>query len=326
MIESDESPAAGLTDLERLLVHLPTNWGRWGEDDERGALNFIGVEERLRAVLRVAAGRVVTLGLPIGARRGDPVFPGRPEPLRLMVQDQADYEFAKAEPLVGGLRFADDHLSMPVQGTTHFDALAHAWCGNQVYNGAPAGGTVGSLEKADAFAIADGGVVGRGVLLDVPRHRGVDCLEPGSRVDLDELLAVADSQDVHLGRGDILCVRTGHLEQFYLRGKNYYYRPFDEPGLAFSPELVRWFHETEIAVLATDTIANEPLRDAESGAMLPLHAALMWRLGVAFNEMCLFDRLAEACADEHRYEFLYVAGPLKIVGGTGACVNPVAIL
>jgi kynurenine formamidase len=108
-------------------------------------------------------------------------------------------------------------------------------------------------------------------------------------------------------------------------GAEQFYADFVEPGLTYSAELVEWFHTMEIPNLLTDTMANEVTIDPVSGAMLPLHGALMRNLGVTFTELCDLSRLAADCADDGQWDFLYVAAPLKIVNGTGAPVNPVVI-
>ncbi|HKY92408.1 MAG TPA: hypothetical protein VJM11_15275, partial [Nevskiaceae bacterium] len=104
-----------------------------------------------------------------------------------------------------------------------------------------------------------------------------------------------------------------------------FYKNFVEPGLTYTPELVKWFHEMEIPNLVTDTIANEVTIDPVSGVALPLHIALMRNLGVAFTEIAMLEPLADDCAADGQWSFLYVAAPLKVVGGSGAPVNPVVV-
>ena len=104
-----------------------------------------------------------------------------------------------------------------------------------------------------------------------------------------------------------------------------FYDGFVEPGLTYSRELVEWFQAREVPNLVTDTIANEVTVDPNSGVALPLHCALMRNLGVALTEIAWLDDLADACAADNRWTFLYVAAPLKVVSGTGAPVNPVVI-
>ncbi len=313
---------ATLTDL---LADLPRNWGRWGDDDEIGCLNYQTSEEVLRGVREVRSGKVFTLGVPIGSPGGDPVWPGRSSAMRLMTQDRSHYTSGKLKPLKGGLEYADDYITAFLQGSSQYDALGHTWYDAQLYNGFSADTTTGGMAKCGVDKIAKRGVVGRGVLVDVARHRSKDSLEAGETFGVGDLEAAAEEQGVAIERHDNLLIRTGWLKVFYDKGPEAFYENFIEPGLVFSPELVRWFHEREIVSLSTDTIANEVTIDPETGIALTLHAALMRNLGVLFSEILWFEELAEDCVADGRWSFLYTAAPVHVVGGTGAPVNPVVV-
>jgi kynurenine formamidase len=158
------------------------------------------------------------------------------------------------------------------------------------------------------------------------RHRGKTSLDSAETFDHNDLEEAAEAQGCTIEQHDNLVIRTGWLKVFYDEGAEAFYGDqFVEPGLTYSPELVEWFHDREIASLSTDTIANEVTAHAETGVVLPLHAALMRNLGVLFSEICWLDDLADSCAKDNRWTFFYVAAPLNIVGGTGAPVNPVVI-
>lgn len=312
--------------LGSLLAGLPSNWGRWGPDDEIGALNHLDADQVLRGVASVRSGRTFTLQVPIGHPHGDPVFPGMRGPAqRANVMDRGHYLRGEGDESPGGLEYADDVITMYLQGTTHYDALGHAWCDDVLYNGYPASTTVGSLARASVLPIAEHGIVGRGVLLDVARHRGRTALEKGETVGLADLLATAASQGVTIEPRDVLLVRTGFLGYFYAVPAAEFYADLVEPGLAFSAELCHWFQDLEIPSLVTDTLANEVTEDPATGVALPLHIALMRNLGVAFAEVVALDELAADCEDDGQYTFLYAAAPLKVVGATGSPVNPLVI-
>jgi kynurenine formamidase len=311
--------------LDRLLAELPRNWGRWGDDDEVGCLNFLTPEEVLRGVRHVRSGKVFTLGVPIGSPGGDPVWPGRSGATRLMTQDRSHYTAGKLEPLKGGLEYADDYITAFLQGSSQFDALGHTWYGGEIYNGFDAETTTGGMARCGVDKLARRGVVGRGVLIDMARHRDKPSLEAGETFGVDDLEAAADAQGVTIEPHDNLLIRTGWLKVFYDQGADAFYENFIEPGLTFSPELVRWFHEREIVSLSTDTIANEVTVEPETGIVLPLHAALMRNLGVLFSEILWFEELAEDCVQDGQWAFLYAASPINVVGGTGAPVNPVVV-
>ena len=311
-------------DMTELLAGAPSNWGKWGDADEIGSLNYLTAEEVLRGVQHVRKGEVHTLQRLIGDPKGDPVWPGRSPAERTMLLDESTWDGADTPQFPGGLHYADDKINAFLQGSTQYDALGHVWYGGKIWNGYDARTTVGGLKKASVEPIAQRGVVGRGILLDMARFRGKPTLEKGETFTHEDLVACAKAQGVEIEKHDILVVRTNFLQLFFEQGQAFY-EGFNEPGLVYSPELVRWFQDMEIPNLVTDTIANEVTYEPESGVALPLHCALMRNLGVALTEIAWLDDLADACAEDGRWSFLYVAAPLKVVAGTGSPVNPIAI-
>ncbi|MFB6170348.1 MAG: cyclase family protein [Haloarculaceae archaeon] len=306
--------------LAEVFADAPSNWGKWGEDDEVGAVNYLDETQVLRGVRAVDSGRTFSLGVPIGHPDGDPKTPGRPDTQHYMARDHGHYVSGKEHRDREG---SDDVLIIPPHGTTHVDALGHSWYGDELYNGFDPDTTMGGLDRCSVEPIAEHGVVGRGVLLDVARHRGVDHLDRGEHISLDELRACADAQGVDLEPRDVLLIRTGWLERFYDGERDLIYE-FDEPGITYSAELVEWFDEMEIPSFVTDTLANEQTH-SEMGLRLPLHATFIRDLGILFTEIALLSELAADCADDGRYDFLFVCSPLKVVHGTGSPVNPLAI-
>jgi kynurenine formamidase len=312
-------------DLVDLLADAPSNWGKWGPDDEVGALNYLGPEQVLTAVGLVSAGKVFTLQRLIGDPKGDPVWPGRTPAERIQVLDESNWDEGGSGPAYpGGLHYADDKIDAYLQGSTQYDALGHLWYGGQIYNGYDARTTVGGLAKASVQPIAERGIVGRGVLLDMARFRGKPTLDKGETFTHEDLLACAQAQGVEIRPRDILLVRTNFLQLFHEQGESFY-EGFNEPGLVYSPELVQWFQDMEIPNLVTDTIANEVTMDPNNGVALVLHSALMRNLGVTLTEIADLERLAADCAEDGRYDFLYVAAPLNIAKAAGSPVNPVVI-
>lgn len=311
--------------LNELLAKMPKNWGRWGADDEVGALNFLTNQEVLRGVAAVRQGKVFTLQVQMGNPKGDPVWPGRKGAQRVNVMDRGHYLCGKGPNFPGHLEYVDDMMIMYLQGSTQYDALGHTWYDDQIYNGYDARTTCGGMDKASVLPIAERGVVGRGVLIDMARFRGKAVLDPAETFSHKDLLAAAKKQHVEIAKRDILVVRTGWIGSFYTRDQAEFYKNFVEPGLTYSEELVHWFKDMEIPNLVTDTIANEVTFDPVSGCALPLHGALMRNLGVAFTEIALLDQLADDCAKDGQWSFLYAAAPLKVVNGSGAPVNPIVV-
>ena len=308
-----------------LREHSPKNWGKWGPDDEVGALNYLGPAEVLAAVGLVRSGKVFTLQVPMGNPGGDPVWPGRRGSERYQILDEGHWICGKGPAFAGGLHYADDAMSAFLQGSTQYDALGHVWYDGKLYNGYDANSTIGGMAKASVQPIGEKGVVGRGILLDIARHRGKPALDKGETFTHEDLMAAAKAQGTEIKKRDILIIRTGFVETFFTGGAAAFYEGFLEPGLTYSPELVNWFKDMEIPNLVTDTIANEVTADPVSGVALPLHCALMRNLGVTFTEICDLSKLGADCSQDGQWDFLYVAAPLKVVNGTGAPVNPVCI-
>ena len=310
--------------LSRLLNGCPTNWGRFGPDDEVGALNYLDADEVRAGLATVTDGRVFTLGAPLATPAGDPVFPGRSAPRHLMVADKAGFRAGHWQPLPGGLEFADDYVTGFVQASTHCDALGHMWYGDTLWNGYHADCTNGGMRKAGIEPISRHGIVGRCVLLDLARYRGKETLERAEVFDHDDLVACAASQGVEISSRSVLLLRTGWLAAL-MDGRETIGGNYWEPGLTFSPELVGWFDRMQIPCLVTDTLANESTYEPNTGVMLPLHGALMRNLGVVFTEVAWLDDLATDCSADGQYEAFFCASPIKVAGGTGGSVNPVVI-
>ncbi|MFC3999456.1 cyclase family protein [Nocardiopsis sediminis] len=314
---------------------MPTpsdNWGRWGEDDQAGTLNLLGPAAVLAALAAARDGRVLSLALPIkGATSGTaattvPHLRGRPLPQHYMSIDGADYA-AGTRPVGAGLRVADDAVVVSPHGTTtHMDALCHMWAGERLYNGHPAdrvrsygAGRLG-IEHAAAR-----GVVARGVLFDVAAHRGVGHLGPRDRIGADELAAIAEARGFSLRPGDAAVVRTGWPRMWDPRDPARYQGA--QPGLA--ADAARWLAERDPALVAADNAAVQGLDDdgrSTEDLHDDVHLTLLWRHGVHLAEMLWLEDLGSAAAASGRPDFLFIALPLPVRGGTGSPINPVAVL
>lgn len=310
---------------ELLGEDTPTNWGKWGADDEVGSLNYLDSGQVLRAAQNIRKGEVFTLQIQMGHPNGDPLWPPRTPMEKSMVLDESSWDGPEAPDFPGGVHYADDKATLYLQGSTQYDALGHLWYEGRIWNGYDARSTIGGLERASVLAIAERGVVGRGVLIDVARHRGKDVLAKGETFDHGDLEEVAAAQGVTIEPRDILLIRTGFIPYWYTVTPEEFFEGLNEPGLTYSRELVEWFQRMEIPNLVTDTCGNEVTYEPKTGVLLPLHAALMRNLGVTLTEMAWLDDLADACAADGQYAFMYAAAPLKVRGGAGAPVNPIVI-
>lgn len=298
-----------------------SNWGRWGPADERGTLNLLTPDAIRAAASCVREGRALSLSLPIRGATSSaapatvPHLRGRPLPQHFMSVDGGDYA-AGARPIGPGLKVADDALVVSPHGTTtHMDALCHMWTGDELYNGHPAG-RVRSYGAARCGIDKAGPVVGRGVLFDVPRARGVRHLAAGDRVRAEDLEACA----VEVRAGDVAVVRTGWPLAWQDSPETYW---AGQPGL--SAEAGRWLAARDVAMVACDNAAIGGLNErglADEGLDDDLHLVLLWRHGVHLAEMLWLEELAGT----GRTDFLFVAAPLAIEGGTASPINPVAVL
>ena len=311
--------------VKELLKDSPKNWGKWGPDDEVGSLNYLTPEVVIAAAGSIKSGKTFTLQVKMANPAGDPVWPGRTGAVRINVMDEGHFIAGKGVESAGGAHYADDYMTCFLQGSTQYDALGHVWYDGEIWNGYDAKTTIGGMGKASVCAIAEKGVVGRGILLDIARWRGKDVLDVGETFTHEDLQACAAAQGTEIQRRDILVIRTGWIGKFYRVSREEFYGNFVEPGLTHSDELVAWFQQMEIPNIVTDTIANEVTVDPVSGVVLPLHNALMRNLGITLTEIAWLDDLADDCAADGQYTFLYAAAPLKVVNGTGSPVNPIAI-
>jgi kynurenine formamidase len=300
-----------------------SNWGRWGPDDERGTLNFITPERILEACALPRAGRVISCALPFDDKGPQTGFAGRHNPLHHMLQDGGDVLAGAQDFIPGGFRYADDTITMPLQCGTQWDALAHVFYDERMYNDRDIRLVTSRGALANSIDRIKDGVVGRGVLLDLPRHRRVPWLENGTPVLPAELDACAEGSGVHVEPGDIVLVRTGMLRRCLEQKSWAGYCGGPAPGL--SVHCARWIYEREVAAVATDTWGVEVQPNETPDCYQPLHMIALRNTGLLLGEIFCLEDLAAACAEDGRYAFLFAAPPLPITGAVGSPVNPLAI-
>lgn len=289
----------------------PGSWGRWGEDDQAGALNLVGPKQVLRGAGLVRDGRVLRLGTDLGP--GSLVPPHRKRVERFMTRDGGDYAAGARRP--GGFQFAEDVVSFSTHSGTHLDALAHAWYDDQLYNGFSSN-TVRSTSGASRCGAEHlRPVATRGVLLDVAAGRSTPW-GPGEPVTAGDLSRVATAAGVEMEPGDAVLVRTGWLGRTSNDPAEYFAA---EPGIDVSA--ARWLAESDVALVGADNYAVEAQPSAP-GTAFPVHQVLVRDYGMPLLENAVLDELAEA----GRATFLFVASPLPVVGGTAGPVIPIAVL
>lgn len=284
-------------------------WGRWGGDDERGALNFIGAAEVTRACSLVEHGRVMSLAQPLSKRMQVP--PHRPGVMHFMDRDGGDY--AAGARKVHGFQFADDTLLVPLHCGTHIDGLCHAWYDDLLYNGFPGNSIRSTSGAAHCGVDKYPPIVTRGVLLDVAGLDGP--LKSGESIGKARLADAAKHAGVDIGKGDAVLIRTGWLES--QTGETCDFNR--ESGLDVEGAL--WLAEAEVALVGADNFAIEAMPFPE-GTVFPVHQRLIRDYGIPLLEGLVLAPLAEIGARA----FLFVAAPLPVEGGTGSPLTPVAVL
>lgn len=302
------------------------NWGRWGEDDVLGTLNFIDERKRMDAASLVREGRVVSLSQSFDMNGPQKGWRRRTNPVHLMMDTGTDAERG-AQGFPHGIGGADDHISMPLQCSTQWDGLGHIFDHGMAWNGRRAGEVVTSDgDLVTGIEHAASVIVSRGVLLDVGRHLRPDTgeLEDGYAITAGDLNATIAAQGSPVGRGDIVLVRTGQLARTRRDGWGDY-AGGPAPGLSLTT--AGWLHRSEIAAIATDTWGFEVRpNEFDVPAFQPLHQVVIPNLGLTIGELWDLDALADVCAELGRYDFLLSAPPLPITGAVGSPINPVAIL
>ena len=300
------------------------NWGRWGADDQIGTLNHITPDDVANAAKLVQHGKVFAMGIPLGSTGPqNGLFGGRWNPIHTMLATGTDAVGGRFDVPGDMLRYADDALNMPVQAATHWDSLGHIFLGDKMYNDLDAtivnGGGVHKLGIEHTRAR----MVGRGVLLDVARHKGVDWLEDGYGISNAELDAVAAAEGVEIRKGDFVILRTGQMERCRAQGAWGGYAGGDAPGVRF--ENCYWCQEKQIAAICSDTWGVEVRPNETTEAKQPWHWVVIPAMGLTMGEMFDVSELAADCAADKVYEFFFTGPPLNLTGGTGSPINPLAI-
>ena len=298
------------------------NWGRWGADDEIGTLNFITPQAIVEAAGLIKRGAVFSLGLNFdrnGPQRG--LWGNRYNPIHTMLATGTDAVAGTQD--AGGLRYADDAVSMPLQCGTQWDGLGHIFYDDTMWNGYDARLVDSNGAQKNGIDKAKNRMVGRGVLLDVARYCGQDFLADGMAITCADLDATAAAQGVQIRGGDFVIVRTGQMGQRLAAAEWGGYAGGDAPGLAF--ETAEWIYRKEIAAICTDTWGCEVRPNETNDASQPWHWVVIPMIGITMGEIFYLEGLADDCAQDHIYEFFFCAPPLPITGAVGSPINPMAI-
>lgn len=309
---SPESHDLTLADIERMMEEL-SNWGRWGSDDQLGAANLITPQKRLEAIATVTEGITVSLEHILLTEEA----PDVPSPFQRRVLRVPD---ATAEPAFRG--GVSDNYSISYHGYSHshVDSLCHIFYKGKMYNGKDQSTVTEAGCATNSIANLQGGIVTRGVLIDIPRLKGVDYLEPGTPIYQEDLDAFEEMTGVVVRPGDAVFVRTGRWARRAALG------PWNvsQAAAGLHASTMPWFKARDISFLGGDA-ASDVVPSQIEGVGLPIHMLTIVAMGVDLFDNQDLEALAETAARLNRWEFMLVAAPLAVEGGTGSPVNVLAI-
>ena len=294
-------------DIERLVQEL-SNWGRWGKDDQLGALNLITNAKRLEAVKLVKEGVSVSL-----ARQAE---------TKQTLDNPKPFEHEMLLTGEGTGQFSADRYSVPYHGFahTHMDSLCHLFYRGKMYNGFSRSEVTKQGAQKLSIHNVKKGIITRGILIDIPRMRGVPFLEPGTAITPKDLDDFEEFAKLKVRSGDVVFINTGRWQRRDLAG------PWSVPkdGLAgLHASCAKWLKERDIAMLGSDA-ASDVIPSGVDGVTHPVHVLMLHAMGVHIFDNCDFTDLCKVADAKKRWEFLLTASPIPVKGGTGSPLNPIA--
>jgi kynurenine formamidase len=299
-------------DFDRFVREL-SNWGRWGKDDQMGAVNLITPAKRKEALATVKEGFSVSMARTAEMEKAI----DNPRPI---VLERAGRGGAPAKNPASDISAASDSLSVSYHGLvhTHMDSFCHRAYKGQMYNGMPMssitdkGCVVGSV-----FSFKNG-IITRGVLMDIPRLKGVDYLEPGTRIYPEDLDAWVKQAHLKVLPGDAVLIRTGRWALRDAKG------PYDTSKLAgLYITCAQWLHAHDAAILGSDA-AEDVHPSGIEGIVEPIHALVLMAMGMPIFDNLDLEAVSKEAAKRNRWDFLVTASPTAVPGETGSVLNPIA--
>jgi kynurenine formamidase len=288
------------------LHHRLSNWGRWGEDDQLGTLNFVTPEVTAAAVSSVRSGQTVSCSRPLPTQPA----PDNPNPVVHHMTGTATEGYGA------------DYFALAPHGyaTSHIDALCHIFHEGKMYNGYGTGAVTAHGASKLGIHHLRAGIVTRGLLIDIPAVRGVEALEPGEPIFPEDLEEGERATGVSVRRGDALLVRTGRWRWREQHGP---WSPTE--GMAgLDASCLAWLHEREVALLGSDGISDVwPSR--VKNVPMPIHTVAIVAMGIHLLDNLDLDELARVSAETSRWVFLLTVAPLVLHQGTASPVNPIAV-
>ncbi len=309
--ESEPSEVEALEYFDRF-----SNWGRWGDDDQLGTLNDISREKITKAAGLVREGITVSCGRMIE-------FAPKPSPAEALIPPIHFMQRTGESADPDGFSSAVDWVGLPLHGfyVTHLDAHSHIFWKGMMYNGQPAKAVVSDRgATAGGVDLVRGGICSRGVLLDIPKLQDDRSLLGEQAVTSSQLEAAESQARVRVERGDVVLVRTGYGSE-RTRLERSVSKP-EQPGLGAG--CLEWIYNRGPAVLGTDT-ATDPTGAEIGHIKAPIHSVCLVAMGMWIIDGCDLEILAKTCTELERWEFLFLASPLRLKNATGSPTNPIAV-
>lgn len=305
-----------------------SNWGRWGDDDELGTLNFVTEKTIREASGEIQLGRVVSMGLPYDQNGPQTGGLRRFNPIHFMLRDGNDaLTGAAIRDFYGGkdghMAGADDVVIMPLQSGTQWDALSHVIFEGKIYNGYPADLVSSAGARRNDVTVGCTKAVGRGIILDIPRMKQLDALEEGTGISSQDLRDAEDFHGVQVQKGDFVFVRTGHIGACRAKGTWGDYAGGDAAGLNL--DSINWMAEKEIAGIITDTWGFEVRPNETSHVNQPLHVICLVHMGLWIGEIFDLEEVSAVAEEVGRASFFFSGPPLPFTGAVGSPLMPLAI-
>ncbi len=309
LVEARAQSAEPVTraEFDRWMQEI-SNWGRWGSADELGTLNLITDGKRREAASLVRDGTAVSLSLYVNKQQDS--------------LNTNPFEHSLAVSTFGGHAVAGDSYSVQYHGFahSHMDGLPHFVHKGQMYNGFSVDELQADGSNRLGIHNAYKGVFSRGLLIDMPWLRGVEYLEPGTAITSSDLETWEARTGLRVGSGDILLIRTGRWERVRQLGQ----WNFVGQAAGSHASVAKWLKERDVAVLGSDGV-SDVMPSGVEGLMNPLHELVLVGLGMPLLDNLDLDALAETAIEKNRWEFLFVGSPLRVQGGTGSPMNPLAL-
>lgn len=292
-------------DFERWMSEL-SNWGRWGKDDQLGALNLVTPEKRRQALGLVREGVLVSLARDVEKEKA--VDNGSPFQHSMDRTGENNSGFSCADTF---------KVSYHGLAHTHIDSLCHMFHDGKMYNGfSQTNVTVDGAHKLGIGKLKNG-IMTRGVLMDIPLLKGVEFLEPGTPIYPEDLDAWEKKAGIRVGAGDVVLVRTGRWARRARVG------PWGGKYAGLHGSCARWLKQRDVAVIGSDA-ASDVLPSGVEGVAMPIHQLSLIAMGTWILDNCDLEALSVAASKRQRWEFMLFVAPLAVPGATGSPINPIA--